>query len=333
MSESSGNSSTSGTGATGGESSSQGTQAQGAATEATGTEAKAQDTQGEDGAEAGKVKPEGQEAEKKDHTPEEGAEPEKKEEKKEEKPPHKYHEKLTKAFPNRKFEKAEDYDSALDEHLNELEGYRERGKVANQKLLALFESEPAVGEMVRDMMNGASFREAAARHFSAEDFTPSEGDPDYEGWTKNKTEREDKAKKRRDYEANYANNLKAAEKELEAFAKEHKLDEKATDEFLEKMQGVLDDFNNGKITKDTLTLMRRAMTYEKDIEDAREEGRIAGRNEKITAEREKDEDQKGDGIPKVGGSPDSPDGSRAKGGYFEGLRDRMKDRGIIGSER
>lgn len=334
MSESSGSSASAGsTGVGGGESSSQGTQAQGAAAQTAGTDAGAQDTQGEGSAVAKEVKPEGEKAEKKEQTPQEGTEPEKKEEGKEEKPPHKYHERLTKAFPDRTFEKDEDYDAAMDEHLTSLEDYREKGKKANQKLLALFESEPAVGEMVRDMMAGASFREAAARHFSADDFTPTEGDPDYEGWTKNKTEREEKMNKRREFEKTYAANLEAAGKELEAFAKEHNLDAKATDEFLESMEKMLADFNNGKMTKDTFRLMRRAMTYDKDIEDAREEGRIAGRNEKIVAQREKEPDQAGDGLPRPSKSPDSPDGGPGKGGYFEGLRDRMKDRGIIGSER
>lgn len=333
MSESSGSSTSTGsTGTSGGESSSQGTQGQGAA-EAAGTDAGAQDTQGEGSAEAEKVKPEGEKAEKKENTPKEGEESAEEGEKKEEKPPHKYHERLTKAFPDRKFEKNEDYDAAMDEHLTSLEDYREKGKKANQKLLALFESEPAVGEMVRDMMAGASFREAAARHFSADDFTPAEGDPDYEGWTKNKTEREEKMNKRREFEKTYAANLEAAGKELEAFAKEHNLDEKATDEFLTNIEKVLDDFNNGKMTRDTFKLMRRAMTYEQDLKDAREEGRLAGRNEKIVAQREKEPDQTGDGLPRPSKSPDSPDGGKNKGGYFEGLRDRMKDRGIIGTDR
>jgi hypothetical protein len=334
MSESSGSSASAGsTGTTGGESSSGESQAQGAAAEAAGTESQAQNTQGEAVAEAEKVTPEGEKAKKKKQTPKEGDEPAEEGEKKEEKPPHKYHERLTKAFPDRKFEKDEDYDSAMDEHLTSLEDYREKGKKANQKLLALFESEPSVGEMVRDMMSGASFREAVARHFSAEDFTPIEGDPDYEGWTKNKTEREEKMNKRREFEKNYAANLETAGKELEAFAKEHNLDEKATDEFLESMEKMLENFNNGKITKDTLTLMRRAMTYDQDIKDALEQGRVAGRNEKIVAQREGETGQTGDGIPKLGKSAESPDEGDHKGGYFEGLRDRMKDRGIIGTER
>ena len=334
MSESSGSSTSTGsTGATGGESSSGGAQAQGAAAEAAGTEAKAQDTQGEASAEAEKVTPEGEKAKKKEQPPKkEGEEPGKKEEAKEGKPPHKYHERLTKAFPDRTFEKDEDYDTAMDEYLTSLEDYREKGKKANQKLLALFESEPAVGEMVRDMMSGASFREAAARHFSAEDFTPTEGDPDYEGWAKNKAEREEKMKKRREFEKTFAANLETAGKELEAFAKEHNLDEKATDEFLVSIEKMLEDFNNGKITKDSLRFMRRAMTYEQDIKDAREEGRIAGRNEKIVAQREEEPDQTGDGIPKLGKSPDSPDEGK-KGGYFGGLRDRMRDRGFLDTER
>lgn len=107
-----------------------------------------------------------------------------------EKQKHKFADRLIKTFPDRKFEKDDDYDTALNEHLDELEGYKERGTTANKKLIALFESEPQVGNLVRDMVNGATFREALARHISPDELTAVEGDPDYEGWTKNKTERE-----------------------------------------------------------------------------------------------------------------------------------------------
>lgn len=309
-------------GATGGEASTQAAQTQGAAAEAAAAETKSEESQNEavkeeDEKAAGDTK----KAEKKE-TPakEEGAE----QGDKKEAPPHRYHERLTKAFPDRKFEKPEDYDTAMDEHLTNLEGYMDRGKKANQKLLGLFESEPAVGEMVRDMMNGASFREAVARHFSADDFTAVDGDPDYEGWQKNAKERDEKMNKRRDYEKTYAENVELSQKEVEAWGKENNMDDKTMDEFLGKIEAVLDDFHNGKITKDTLMLMQRAFNYDKDIEDAKKDARVAGRNEKIVAEKEKQPEQTGDGLPRPDKASDAP--KEGPENYFEGLRNRLKER-------
>ena len=313
---------------TGGESSSQASQGEASAAEgAVNTTDTGDESQEGESGESKTKAPEGAEgAEGAEAAAEEGAEV------KEEKPKHKYADRLTKAFPDRKFEKDEDYDTALDEHLTGLEGYKEKGQAANQKLLALFDSEPSVREVIGEMIQGASFRSALARHFSAEDFTPQEGEPDYETWGKNAKEREDKAKKRSEFERSYADNLKAAEKEVETFGKEHKMDEKSMDEFLGTIDGILGDFNNGKITKDTLTLMRRAMTYDKDIADAREEGRIAGRNEKIVAKKDKETDEVGDGLPRPDKASDTIEDGK-KENYFSGLRDRMEARGFLGTER
>jgi hypothetical protein len=248
-----------------------------------------------------------------------------------EKPKHKFHERLLKAFPDRKYESDDDYDTALTEHLDALEGYKERGTKANERLINVMDSEPAVGAMLRDMIQGATFRQALARHFDAADFEAQEGDPDFEGWAQNAKERETALKKRREFEKTYAENLKNAESEIETWAKEAGHDEKTMAALFDQIDGVLDEFNSGKITKDLLVKMQRIFTYDKDIEKAREEGRIAGRNENITAKKDKQPDNQGDGIPRPGKTAstkeETPESPTAE--YFKGLRDRMASRGII----
>lgn len=339
MAEGSSTTSTGQAGTPGGASSQ--SQAQSAATQSTGQTEKSEDTR-QSAVETSEttVKP-GEQEQKETKETKESAETKEspgqeksKEEKKENKPIHRYHDRLSKAFPDRKFEKSEDYDSALDEHLDRLEKYEERGKKVNAELINIFETNPEIGAMLKDIKDGATVRQALARHFDPADLTPEEGDPDYEGWKKNKADREEKLTKRREFETQYANNLKAAEKELDDFMKENKLDDKTMEEFFDKTQAILDDFHNGKITKSLLTTVKRGLSWEADIKAAREEGVIAGRNEKIVAERQKESKEVGDGLPRVGQSSDNPDTSgQQEENYFAELRKRMEERGIINTDR
>lgn len=238
---------------------------------------------------------------------------------------HKYADRLKKAFPDRKFEKGEDYDSAMEEHLTSLEGYREKGQIANKKLMALFDSEPAVGKVVQAMMNGATFREALARHISPEDLTAVEGDPDYEGWTKNKNEREESAKKRRQFETDYSNNLQASSEEISKFAEENGMQEADVNELLESIDTMISDFHAGKITKDHLSLIRNGRKHAQDVQKAKEDGEIAGKNQKIVAEKETKKTQ-GDGLPRPGASGEVAEPARPRENYFAGLAEKEKGR-------
>jgi hypothetical protein len=57
----------------------------------------------------------------------------------------------------------------------------------------------------------------------------------------------------------------------------------------------------GKVSKETLKLLKRAVDYENDMSGAREQGRVDGRNEKIEVEKKR---MKGSGLPdaNAGGS-------------------------------
>lgn len=216
-------------------------------------------------------------------------------------PKHKYADRLSKAYPDRKFEKDEDYDAAMDEHLTDLEGYKERGKAANQKLIALFEAEPQVAEVVRDMIAGATFREALARHISPEDLTAIEGDPDYEGWNKNATDRMARLDKRKKDDEDFSNNISLSDAEITAFATKNEMTEESVQELLGKIDALFQDFKHGKVTQEALDRMQKAFSYEQALKEAKETGEIAGRNTSISEARAADT-KVGDGMPKIASS-------------------------------
>ena len=250
-------------------------------------------------------------------------------EKEPEKKKHKYADKLAQVFPDRKFEKDDDYDSALDEHLTGLETYKQRGTEANKKLIALFDSQPEVGSLVRDMIEGATFREALARHISPEDLTPIEGDPDFEGWTKNKREREESLAKRKEREAQRERDLAESQAVIDAFAKENNMDDSAAEAFLKKVDEMIGAITSGKVSKEALLAMQRAFNYENDITKAREEGALSERNKKIVAEKEKPE-KKGDGIPRPTITGQPKETTEVRPTYIDSLVDRVNKKKVLG---
>jgi hypothetical protein len=236
---------------------------------------------------------------------------------------HRYHDRLTAEFPDRKFEKDEDYETALDEHLNNLESYRKRGQESNSKLITLFDTEPVAGAVIREMMKGASMREALARYVDLNDLKPLEGDPDEEGYKKNLKERETKLSESKKKQEEFAKNVEAAEKEIEEFAKEHNLDENGIGDFLKKLDDIITDINSGKLTKNILIHMKRGWDYDSDIAKAKEEGALAERNKKIVAEKETNK-PKGDGMPKLSKSGEVKDNKEKT--YIDDLLNRWSSK-------
>jgi len=219
-----------------------------------------------------------------------------------EKPKHKHAERLAKAYPDRQFSGDEDYDKALDEHLSDLEGYRERGTKANAQLVQLFDAEPWVADLVRSMINGESGRVAISRHFSAEDFISEPGDEDHEALEKNKKERAERIEKSNKFNQQFNENVEFSTKTIDEFAKENNLKPEEAQKFFDDFDLILADIYAGKITKETLTKIMRAVKHDEAVQAAKEEGEIKGRNEKITIEKEKESaiKEKTDGLPVLG---------------------------------
>jgi len=240
---------------------------------------------------------------------------------------HRYADRLSKNYPDRKFETDDDYDKAMDEWVEGLENYRERGIKANQNLISVFQGEPQFGDLLRDMVKGATFAEAFPRHYSIEDFKPVEGDPDQEKWTKNANVREENIKKIQQRQEEYNNNVELSRKEIETFSQENKIDDDVMGKFLSKFDAMLADVSKGKINKELLLIMKKGLDYDKDIEKAKTQGEVVGKNKNIVAQKEADK-PKGDGLPKVGGSSELPK-NRPVPNYMDGLIERTEKRKVL----
>ena len=213
-------------------------------------------------------------------------------------PQHKYFDRLREYYPDRKYEKDEDVDSAFDEYLSDHESYRRRGDEANKALNKLMDSDPKLTAALRDAINNAvPFNVALAKYYGPDDFTLEEGDDHYADFDANRKAREESLAKQREATETFNKNLEESTKELESYMQDNQLTKETKDGIFEKFGNVMNEMTSGKFTKDTFDAIRRAVEFDKAVEEASDLGVKKGRNEKIVAEMEKEEGAKGDGLP------------------------------------
>jgi len=182
--------------------------------------------------------------------------------------------------------------------------------------------------VVRDCINGATFREALARHLDPADLVAIEGDPDYAGWAKNKAEFEDKSAKRKQLEDERSKNIGLSEQAVTAFVEKKGMDEAQAEEFFQKFDSMLEDINNGKITEDHLEAIMKAFSYDGDVVAATEQGKIAGRNEKIVATKQA-APAVGDGLPRPNRSAQEPEVVKPAPNYMDDMVAKTKKRDVF----
>lgn len=233
----------------------------------------------------------------------------------EERKPRRFDKYLADEYPDRNFDADEDYENGVGDMMDSLVSFRDKTRQADKKFAEVLEANPDLGMVIRDMMDGASLTEALARHIDPADLTPAEGDPDYEGWERNRNERLQRAEDRKKRQEQFDANLEISAKNIREFAEENNMTTEEAAKWLEPFDKLLGEINNGTLSKETLLKIKRITDYDKDIENARNEGLLKGRNENITAQKQAV--PKGDGLP-------HPKGKGAPVDETERLNDMQK---------
>jgi hypothetical protein len=221
----------------------------------------------------------------------------------------------------------ESFFKKASEELDNLEAYRNNNMEANKALMGIFDAEPAIAEVLKDMVQGASFREALARHFSPDELTPQEGDPDREGWARNAEAREKKLAANELTAKQMVENNEFSTKSIQEFAKETNLSEEKATEFLNQVGEALDEVYSGKISKSFLMSMYKALNHENDVKVAESNGIIKGKNEKIDVKKESK--PAGDGLPNISGGEKPPTVESKNKSWIDNLADTEKRKQIL----
>ena len=213
----------------------------------------------------------------------------------ERKPRELLYERIRTSRPDAKYdEDEEEYSRQAMSMLDEYEGKAGQFDQMSEKMSARFNKNPEEAEAFLAYLDGASLPSAIRRYMGDEALTMKEGDEGWDEYQKAGKEREEQFASNRAALDQFMQNAKDSDVTMADFITEAGLDEDGAQKFKDLVVSIANDLSAGKITKETLMLLNRAMNYDKDVEGSREQGRVEGRNEKIEVEKKR---MKGSGLP------------------------------------
>lgn len=214
-------------------------------------------------------------------------------------------ERLRTKYPDKSFD---DDDEALygqinddyDNYESELTKHREQA----QQFSDMFSSDPRSASFLQHWRNGEDPALALVRLYG-EDIKAVLEDPErLEEVAEAHKEYLGRIEQNRELEEQYQQNMQATLSALEQLQAERGLSD---DEIDEAMQFLLEIVGNGivgKFTPESIELALKALNHDTNVENARHEGNIQGRNTKIEEKLRKP--SQGDGIPHLGGAGTPP---------------------------
>ena len=201
-------------------------------------------------------------------------------------------------FPTRKFESQDQARDAVVEYARDLEEYVERGKQANAVLTARVQEDPDFAQFMTDTIEeGLPFRVAIAKNFTPDELFPEEGDPDYEKLQEIRTEQKKERERKQALQVELTNNRSESEKVINAFTEKFELDEKGAQDFFGKVDNVISELAQYRVTPETLESLFKAFNYEEDVKAAKDQAAVTERNKKIKLQKAKP--TKADSLPDI----------------------------------
>lgn len=208
-------------------------------------------------------------------------------------------ESLESKYPDLDVENDEEWGDLEDEYFDEMVQENSLFREAEGKLKEIISMDEELAEVLNDMIvNKTPFRVAIAKFYSEEDLIPLDGDEDYEEYERVYNEKLEKNKQRQQRDSELQTNEDAALATIEEYAAEKNYGDEQKRLLVDFINDIFDNLLMKKITKDMLVAFDNARNHDADVDRAREAGEIKGRNAKIQAEIEdEEEDEMGDGIP------------------------------------
>lgn len=217
----------------------------------------------------------------------------------------KFGERLKKKYPDREYADDEALFGQIDDDYadydNQLNEYKEReGRMAD-----LFAKDPKNAQFITDMAKGNDPWIAVLERLGIDGVTDLLNDPkkqaEYAEANKKYVERLAKEKSlEEEYEKNFAESMDL----LEKIQKERQLGDETVDAAMDLVMKIANEAIVGKFTEETINMALNAVNHDADVQNARTEGTVAGRNAKIDEQLRKP--KAGDGQPNLAGSNNAP---------------------------
>lgn len=230
---------------------------------------------------------------------------------------------LKKKYPDREYADDEalfgQINDDYDDYDNRLNQYQEREK----RLTDLFAKDKRSAQFITDMAKGNDPWLAVIERLGIDGVTDLINNPDkqeeYAEANKKYVERLAKEKSLEDeYQKNFAESMSL----LEKMQQERGLGDETIDAAMNLIMRITNEAIVGKFTEETIDMALNAVNHDADIQNARTEGEVAGRNAKIDEKLRKP--KQGDGMPDLAGSNNAPTRKRASGSSMFDLADEAR---------
>lgn len=224
-------------------------------------------------------------------------------------------ERLRKKYPDKKFEDDEEIYGQIfddyDQYEHDLDDYKSKEKAMSD----MFAADPRSAQFLADMHNGQDPVLGLVRIFGL-DIKDVLDDPEMqEKIAEANKEYVERVAKSRQLDEEYERNMGVTLETLRQFQAERGMTDEEIDEVAGAMLGVVKDGVMGKFSRETLELFVNAINHDRDVANAGEEGRVAGRNDKIVEGLRKRE--KGDGTSPLNGKNGSSPSQRNSQSIFD----------------
>ena len=121
--------------------------------------------------------------------------------------------------------------------------------------------------------------------------------------------------KDKELEKEFYENFAESMSTLERIQQERQLGDETVDAAMELVMRIFSEALVGKFTEETINMTLNATNHDADVQNARTEGTVAGRNAKIDEKLRKP--KQSDGMPNLGGSNNAPTRKRTNQSMFD----------------
>lgn len=208
-------------------------------------------------------------------------------------------ERMQSRYPDMDFSDDEALFGRISDDFNEnderLAGFEER----EGKLAEMFAADPRSARLMTEWRNGDDPAVALVRLFG-EDIAEARNDPErQEAMKEANREYMERVAKEKEYQEQYETNLEETLKIIEEKKAADGLSDEQIDQAMGWLMAVVKDAVLGKFSAETIDMAIKAQNYELEVENARQEGEVLGRNAKIEEQLRKP--KKGDGTAQLDG--------------------------------
>lgn len=182
----------------------------------------------------------------------------------------------------------------LEQNDKDLQAYRD----ADTQLEEVLDLNPELALVIGDLKRGVPFATALARYVDLESLAPIEGEPDYEEFEKSKAARKEELQKKNEHDELLRTNAEKSAEEITEYLEAKGWTPERRADFDSWFDDLVKRLSENVLGKKEMEIFIKGYEHDEAVKRAEENGRIAGRNEKIETKRKIQENV--DDLPEGG---------------------------------